>query len=179
MWARPTRVLLERGPAIDLAAPVSGIWAPRYLSSAASQGEAADPPPGESDPAATAHNRIWYGKFGGTSAAAPYTSAVIALMLQANPVLRPAEVAAILTRTAQDYGAAGWDGRWGWGEVRALAAVQAALGARFAQPVAPAQPAPSREVLPATGGPHHWSDSRCWRPRSQRRAAGDSIATKR
>ena len=34
------------GPALDIAAPVGGIWAPRYPSSAASQGEAAIPPPG-------------------------------------------------------------------------------------------------------------------------------------
>jgi serine protease AprX len=144
----------SQGPAIDVAAPVAGIWAPRYVTGAASQGEAAVPPPGQADPLATANNRVFYGKFGGTSAAAPYTAAVIAMMLQANPALRPAQVQEILTTTAHDFGPPGPDTAWGHGEVRALAAVQAALAAVVpAVAVAPPSAPPSRRgTLPATGG---------------------------
>lgn len=41
-----------------------------------------------------------YDTFGGTSFAAPHVSGIIALMLSANPTLTPAEIAAILTATA-------------------------------------------------------------------------------
>jgi subtilisin family serine protease len=138
----------SEGPAVDVAAPVSGIWAPRYPSSAVSQGEAAIPPPGASDPVATASNRVFYGKFGGTSAAAPYASGVIAMMLEANPKLTPAQIRDIVQNTAQDFGPPGWDKEWGHGEVRAAAAVQAALA--LAAPIRPPVAAPVGE-LPATG----------------------------
>jgi serine protease AprX len=139
----------SEGPALDVAAPVAGIWAARYPDSAVSQGEAAIPPPGASDPIATASNRVFYGKFGGTSAAAPYVSGVIALMLEANPRLTPAQIETIIKQTAHDYGPRGWDREWGSGEVRALAAVTAALGART--PSTALAAAPSRSALPVTG----------------------------
>jgi subtilisin family serine protease len=139
----------SEGPAVDVAAPIAGIWAARYPQSGASQGEIAIPPPGLSDPAATASNRIFYGKFGGTSAAAPFVSGVVALMLEANPALTPAQIRTIVEDTAHDSGPPGWDKEWGHGEVRALAAVQAALALRAPAPT-PAAPAATDE-LPATG----------------------------
>lgn len=122
-------VYSARGPEIDLVAPVAGIWAPKYVTAAAGNQDLAEPRPGPSDPAATANNRTWYGVFGGTSAAAPYISGVIALMLEVDPTLTPAEIDAILKRTASDFGPKGWDNAWGYGEVNAFeAAKRAAQG---------------------------------------------------
>jgi serine protease AprX len=138
----------SQGPALDVAAPVAGIWAARYPDSAVSQGEDAIPPPGMADPVATASNRLFYGKFGGTSAAAPYVSGVIALMLEANPDLTPSQIRSIIERTAADYGPPGWDKAWGHGEVRAVPAVMAALATRGS--VAASAPG----ALPVTGADH-------------------------
>ena len=124
------RYYSSRGPSVDLAAPGAGIWAPKYLTAAVGNQEFALPRPGESDPLATANNKFWYGKFGGTSAAAPYVSGVIALMLEANPRLRPAQIEAILKGTARDFGPHGWDTAWGFGEVNAFAAAVAAWRSR-------------------------------------------------
>ncbi|HEX2196555.1 MAG TPA: S8 family peptidase [Actinomycetota bacterium] len=123
-------VYSSRGPEIDLAAPVSGIWAPKYATAAAGNGDLAQPRPGASDPVATANNRAWYGVFGGTSAAAPYVAGVAALMLEVDPTLTPAEIEAILKRTARDFGPRGWDSAWGWGEVDAFQAAKRALRGR-------------------------------------------------
>ena len=82
--------------------------------------------------------------FGGTSAAAPLVSGVIALMLEANPTLTTRDVQHILVNTAQQNDPSGLDengnltwqqnggGRWvsyeyGFGAIDAAAAVQAAV----------------------------------------------------
>ena len=65
----------------------------------------------------------------GTSMASPFVSGVVALMLQANPYLTPAEVKGIITSTAtQDYDTR-HDGpeRFGYGKINALDAVKKAL----------------------------------------------------
>jgi subtilisin family serine protease len=62
----------------------------------------------------------------GTSFAAAQVSAVVALMLERNPALGPADVRAILARTARDLGTPGPDEQFGAGAVDALAAVTAA-----------------------------------------------------
>ena len=65
----------------------------------------------------------------GTSMASPFVSGVVALMLQANPYLTPAEVKGIITSTAtQDYDTR-HDGpeRFGYGKINALEAVKKAL----------------------------------------------------
>lgn len=123
-------VYSARGPQIDVVAPVAGIWAPKYVTAAAGNQDTAEPRPGASDPAATANNRAWYGVFGGTSAAAPYISGVVALMLEVDPKLTPAEIDAILKKTARDGGPKGWDSAWGWGEVDAFQAAKRALRGR-------------------------------------------------
>ena len=76
----------------------------------------------------------------GTSFSAAYISGVAALILQRNPVLKPDDVRAILTKTARDLGAPGRDDLFGAGEADAFAAVTAAVAAP-AVPVAavPAQ----------------------------------------
>lgn len=73
--------------------------------------------------------------FGGTSAATPLTAGVIALMLEANPTLAPADVREILHQTAVRHAdmarsaanlSAKWDHRHGYGMIDAHAAVRMA-----------------------------------------------------
>ena len=64
--------------------------------------------------------------FDGTSAACPVVSGTAALMLSVNPNLTQQEVRDILTCTATDMGANGFDNNFGFGRVNALAAVEQA-----------------------------------------------------
>jgi len=80
----------------------------------------------------------------GTSFSAAYVSALAALMLERQSGLQPAEVRAILTRTARDLGSPGRDDMFGAGEADAYAAVQAAAAAQ-SQPVAAISAKPDGE----------------------------------
>lgn len=64
-----------------------------------------------------------YGKASGTSMAAPHVAGAVALLLQRNPTITPAEVRSFLTETAKDLGSAGFDTRTGFGRVDIDAAV--------------------------------------------------------
>lgn len=66
-----------------------------------------------------------YGTFAGTSASAPFVSAVAGLLLSHEPELTPAQVRSRLTSSAVDLGEPGWDARFGAGLVDAAAALQA------------------------------------------------------
>jgi subtilisin family serine protease len=70
----------------------------------------------------------------GTSFASPYTAGVAALVISADPSLTPDGVAQILSDTAMDLGAPGYDTLYGWGLVNAFDAVSAAI---------PAEPCPA------------------------------------
>ncbi|MDG2095217.1 MAG: S8 family serine peptidase [Phycisphaerales bacterium] len=61
----------------------------------------------------------------GTSFASPYVAGVAALVFSMDPALSPDQVEAILSETAVDRGAAGYDTQYGWGFVNAKAAVEA------------------------------------------------------
>lgn len=63
--------------------------------------------------------------FCGTSAAAPTSAAIAALVKSAKPTATPAEIRTALTSTALDIEAAGFDRDAGFGIIRALAAVTA------------------------------------------------------
>jgi subtilisin family serine protease len=65
----------------------------------------------------------------GTSAAAPHVAGVVALMLDANPVLKddPKKVKELLSQTALDLGDEGYDDIYGWGMVQAEKAVTKAI----------------------------------------------------
>jgi len=86
----------------------------------------------------------------GTSMAAPHVSGVVALMLEANPGLTPAQVRSILIATAQPVpGCADVD--CGAGLVNALAAVRAARGLTAnAAPVASVAATPTSGEAPLT-----------------------------
>jgi subtilisin family serine protease len=68
-----------------------------------------------------------YGGWSGTSFSAPVTAGVAALVISANEALTASEIQDVLTQTAVDRGAAGWDQEYGWGRVNADAAVALAL----------------------------------------------------
>jgi subtilisin family serine protease len=74
----------------------------------------------------------------GTSFSAAYISGLAALMMARNPLLAPAEVRAILIKTARDLGLPGRDDLFGAGEADAYSAVTAVVDA--AAPVAAAPP---------------------------------------
>lgn len=74
-----------------------------------------------------------YELMSGTSMAAPHVSGVVALMLQVNPKLNPAQIKQILAQTADAVDADGkptttraWNANYGNGKINALAAVTAA-----------------------------------------------------
>jgi subtilisin family serine protease len=66
-----------------------------------------------------------FNPFFGTSAAAPHSAAVAALVLSKNPNLSPAAVQSILTSTAVDIEAPGFDNIAGHGRIDALVAINA------------------------------------------------------
>ena len=69
-------------------------------------------------------------RFFGTSAAAPHSAAVAALLLSKNPFFTPADIQDLLRTTAVDIGPPGPDDRSGAGRIDALAAAEAAQCAR-------------------------------------------------
>jgi subtilisin family serine protease len=85
----------------------------------------------------------------GTSFSAAYISGVAALMLERNPALKPADLRAILTKTARDLGAPGRDDLFGAGEADAFAAVSAAVAVPQV-PVAAVSGTPASETSPAS-----------------------------
>ncbi len=76
----------------------------------------------------------------GTSFAAAYISGLAALMMERNPELVPAELRAILMKTARDLGAPGRDDLFGAGEADAYRAVTAVVDAAVPVAAAPEQP---------------------------------------
>lgn len=75
----------------------------------------------------TSNNCSGYFSISGTSMATPHVAGTVALMLEANPNLDPAEVKEILQQTAVDLGPPGMDNDFGAGRVDALEAVLLAL----------------------------------------------------
>lgn len=96
-----------------------------------------------------------FARLSGTSMSSPATAGVVALMLEANPALTPAEVMAILEETARDDDDTGelppeGDHVWGHGKVTATAAVLAALAVNAVE-----EPDPSTARFKAWPNPAH------------------------
>ena len=89
------------GDYVDISAPGAGIW--------------------------TTVRGGGYAAVSGTSFSSPVTAGVVALMMSANPALKPTELESILKSTALDLGMAGTDQLYGAGRINAAAAVQRAL----------------------------------------------------
>lgn len=90
------------GDEIDLAAPGDNIWSTWPL-------------PNNS-----------YRYLDGTSMATPHVSGLAALLMSYNTTLTHSEIREILTCTADDIGAAGWDRMFGYGRINAFQAMLAA-----------------------------------------------------
>jgi len=78
-----------------------------------------------------------YSSVAGTSFASPNTAAVAALVMAANPALLPTDVMAVISNTAVDLGAAGWDPIYGYGRINAQAAAEMAASVQTSDTVAP------------------------------------------
>ncbi|WP_024301098.1 S8 family serine peptidase [Pseudogulbenkiania sp. MAI-1] len=79
--------------------------------------------PGHSITAAKAGTVNGYVTYSGTSMATPFVAGSVALALEANPTLSPAQVRTLLEGTAQDRGTTGKDNEWGAGLIDAYAFV--------------------------------------------------------
>lgn len=104
----------SRGAGIDIGAPGSQIYTTLFR------------------PAADPSQQVLYGRESGSSMAAPLVSGVAALLKSVDPSLSPAALRAILTATARDIEAPGWDEATGAGVVQAARALSLALPARVA-----------------------------------------------
>jgi subtilisin family serine protease len=69
-----------------------------------------------------------WASWSGTSFAAPEVTGVVALMKSLDSSLTPAQITSVLTSTADDLGAIGWDSSFGWGMVDADEAVAQVYG---------------------------------------------------
>ena len=122
----------SRGPRVDVAAPGMDIYSTMASASVLGPiGSHTPPPESGTDPVAALNNALYYTGFSGTSMATPLVAGLVALMVQADPGLTPAEAQEILTRTATDKGIEGFDNSWGWGLVDSVRATDVAycLGA--------------------------------------------------
>lgn len=78
-----------------------------------------------------------YVAYNGTSMATPFTSGTVALMLDANPGLTPAQAKDLLTGSAIDWGPTGQDIDYGFGRLDAYEAVRRAGGFTGTGPTVP------------------------------------------
>ena len=93
----------SHGPHIGVAAPGEAIWTTQMRTNAP------------------------FGAWSGTSLASPVVAGVVALMASANNSLSNTQLVSVLTQTADDIGATGFDSSFGYGRVNARRAVVAAV----------------------------------------------------
>lgn len=93
--------------------------------------------PGVAIMAPKANTTSDYVSYSGTSMATPFTSGTVALMLDANPSLTPAQVKSLLAGTAVDWNASGQDIDYGAGRLDGYEAVCQAGGLTGSGPAVP------------------------------------------
>ncbi|HVE65452.1 MAG TPA: S8 family serine peptidase, partial [Thermoanaerobaculia bacterium] len=86
-----------------------------------------------------------YSAYSGTSMATPHVSGVAALVWGHNPAWTNAQIRSALETTAEDRGVVGWDSSYGWGIVRAKAALDSLNGG---SPAPTATPTPNVTATP-------------------------------
>lgn len=116
----------SRGPAVDVTAPGVDIVSTVNPSSGAILGQISGDFSGE-QPQDDVTNRALYANFSGTSMSGPHVAGLIALMLEADPTLTPADVRFILAATSRDILLNGRDIDTGWGTVDTRAALVASV----------------------------------------------------
>lgn len=109
--------------------------------------------PGVFIAAADGASNTGYINMSGTSMASPFVAGVVALMLQADPSLTPAQVKSILTSTAQDWGPPGPDSDYGAGRLDAYEAIRVAAGAAGSGINLPNHELPNHEMVEGTLAP--------------------------
>lgn len=115
-----------------------------YLANFSSRGPTADGrikpdvcAPGVNITAARRGTTNGYVTYSGTSMATPFVAGVVALMLDANPNLTPAQIKNILSNTCQDWGPSGKDIDYGFGRLQAYEAIKSAGGYNGTGPAVP------------------------------------------
>ncbi len=104
-----------------------GLWAPKATGTNPSKGT------------------TYYLPLSGTSMATPMTAGTVALLLQANSTLRPAQIKQVLTTTAKPLGGTVPNNNYGYGRVQAKAALDYVLTGKV--------PVPSPTPTPKPGDP--------------------------
>lgn len=125
----------SRGAGVDVAAPGDQILSTMsHVSALAALGQATEGDYYGESQADMLQNRAFYMRLSGTSMAAPHVAGVVALLLQANPALTPAQVRQILVDTADDMVVEGdpelvkgFDHASGYGQVNVRKALAAAV----------------------------------------------------
>ena len=90
----------------------------------------------------------YYLPMSGTSMATPMTSGTVALLLQANPKLTPAQVKTALEKTAKPLGSTVPNNDYGYGRVQAKAAVDYVLSGQLPSPTPTPTPSPGVSPTP-------------------------------
>lgn len=154
----------SRGAAVDVAAPGDEILSAMSPASIlAPLGQTLEGDYFGDSAADEAQNRLNYMRLSGTSMATPHVAGVVALLLEANPELTPAEVRTILTSTATDMVVkgdpelvTGFDKASGFGLVNVRKALTMAIGAPIdglCPSSSPTEQPTSPPVVPPTTAP--------------------------
>lgn len=112
--------------------------------------------PGVNITAAKSGSTDQYVAYSGTSMATPFTAGTVALMLDANPSLTPAQVKTILQNSAVDWCAAGKDNEFGAGRLDGYEAVRQAGSFTGTGPAVPGHQ--EMEASLGATGATHWYD---------------------
>lgn len=112
--------------------------------------------PGVAIMAPKANSTNGYVAYSGTSMATPFTAGTVALMLEANPSLTPAQIKTMLISTAEDWGPNGKDEDYGYGRLDAYEAVKTAGGLSGSNIATPDHYYASEDIAMSKGS-DYWS----------------------